>query len=130
MTNNINGIGINAGNVNPYVNPKPQGEAKTEENPEGKNPQPQGAQVKPDDVLSFMAQSAIVNASTVTAPKTYDVNKYVTPEQAARIAGFIGSFEDEVAQGLAAINDELGGANMSESAKLELAAQMAESNQV
>lgn len=127
MTNNINGIGVNSTGVNPYLNPKPQGEPKPEENTKGSDAQPQGPQLKPDDVLAYMANNAAVIVPPV-APKTYNVGKYVTPDQAARIAGFIGGFEDEVAKGLLAINEEFGG-GMSESAKLALAAQMAESTQ-
>lgn len=126
MTNNINGIGINTKGVNSYVNPKTQGEAKSEENANNKQAQTTGAQVKPEDVLTYMAQNAVVvNPKSVT--RTYDVAKYVTPEQAARIAGFIGGFEDEVAKGLLAINEELKGVNLPEAAKYELAAKMAES---
>lgn len=126
MTNNINRIGINPGNVNPnYTNPKPQDEAKTDDKTQNQGAQTRGAEVKPDDVLSYMAQSAIVNAPKVSTPKTYDVSKYVTPEQAERIAGFIGGFEDAVAKGLLAIDAELGDVDLSDAAKYELAAEMA-----
>lgn len=127
MTNNINRIGINAGNVNTnYTNPKPQEEAKTEEKQQGAQTQTRSADVKPDDVLNYMAQAAVVNAPRVNTPKTYDVSKYVTPEQAERIAGFINGFEDAVAEGLIAINAELGDLDISDAAKYEIAAGMAE----
>lgn len=128
MTNNIPRIGIGTNGVNPYVNPKAEGEKKAEEKTEGKNPQTTNANVNPDDVLAYMAQNAAVNAANVKPTKGYDVSKYVTPEQAARIAGFVTSFEDEVAKGLVALNDELGGINLPESAKLELAARIADRN--
>ena len=125
MTNNINGIGVNTGNVNTnYTNPKPQDGAKTEENQQSAQPQTRGTDVKPDDVLNYMAQSAVLNAPQVKPPKTYDVSKYVTPEQAERIAGFIGSFEDAVAKGLIAIDAELGDYELSDAAKYEIAAGM------
>ena len=117
MTNNINRIGINAGNVNAnYTNPKPQ----------DSQAQTRGTDVKPDDVLTYMANAAMVNAPKVNAPKTYDVSKYVTPEQAQRIAGFIGGFEDAVAQGLLAIDAELGELNLPDDVKYEIAAGMVE----
>ena len=50
---------------------------------------------------------------------------FVTPEQAERIAGFITSFEDKVAEGLIAINKEFGeNSKLSEAAKYEIAAKM------
>ena len=126
MTENIRGIGINTGSVNNYNNPAKNAEAKPEET-ETKNPQaaPQKSQVKADDVLSFMAQQAIVAKPQVAAQRTYDVSKYVTPEQAARIAGFVTSFEDQVAEGLTAIEAEFGpNSGLSEQAKYEIAANM------
>lgn len=72
-----------------------------------------------------MAQQAVVVNPKVSAQKTYDVSKYVTPEQAQRIAGFVTSFEDQVAEGLLAINKEFGeNSGLSEQAKYEIAANM------
>lgn len=125
MTNNIPGIGINTGSVNPYGNQPKGNESTPEEKPETPKTPPQNPQVNPNDVLSFMANSAVVINPKVTAPKTYNIEKYVTPEQAERIAGFIASFEGSVAEGLAAITAELGeNGPLSEEAKLELAANM------
>ncbi len=125
MTNNIPGIGINTGSVNPYNVPQKGPESKPEEKPETAAAQPHAPAVKPDDVLNYMAQSAVVIQPKVTAPKTYDVEKYVTPEQAARIAGFVASFEGKVAEGLLAIDKELGeNAPISEESKYEIAAGM------
>lgn len=126
MTNEINRIGINTGSVNPYGNQPKGGEAKPEDKkPDAPSAGVQGAQVNPEDVLTYMAQQAVVVNPKVTSPQTYDVAKYVTPEQAERIAGFVTSFEDQVAQGLLAINKELGGdSNLSEAAKYEIAANM------
>lgn len=124
MSNEINRIGINTGAVNPYGNQAKGSEAKPEENkPEVQNNAPKKPSVKPDDVLTYMANSAVV-INPKAAQKTYDVAKYVTPEQAQRIAGFVTSFEDQVAKGLLAINgmDELAG--LSDKAKYEIAANM------
>lgn len=127
MTNNVSGIGVNNSGVNPYLNPKPQGETKTGENPPSPQAQTKGNNVNPDDVLSYMAQSAVYTPN-VNTPKTYNVSKYVTPEQAERIAGFISSFEGGVAEGLLAIDNELGGLNLPDDAKHEIAANMAVKN--
>lgn len=126
MTENIRGIGINTSSVNNYNNPAKNAEAKPEEaQKQTEQAAPQRAQVKADDVLSFMAQQAIVAKPEVTAQRTYDVSKYVTPEQAARIAGFVTSFEDQVAKGLVAIEAELGpNSGLTEQAKYEIAAKM------
>ena len=126
MTENIRRIGINTSSVNNYNNPAKNAEAKPEEaEKQTEQAAPQRAQVKADDVLSFMAQQAIVAKPEVAAQRTYDVSKYVTPEQAARIAGFVTSFEDQVAEGLLAIDKEFGEkSNISDQAKYEIAAGM------
>ena len=61
-----------------------------------------------DEVLNVYAQQAAINKVAINMPKTYDVSKYVTPEDAQRIAGFVTSFEDIVAQNLQAVTAELG----------------------
>ena len=126
MTENVRGIGINTGSVNPYGNQTKGSVAKPEETkPEAQPQAPASSQVKPDDVLAYMAQNAAMVNPQVAAQRTYDVSKYVTPEQAARIAGFVTSFEDQVAKGLIAINEELGeNSGLSEAAKYEIAAGM------
>lgn len=123
MTNNIHGIGINTGAVNPYLNPKTKSETKPEENGGTQTGQPQGGTVAPDDVLGFMAQQGVYN-KPVSPLEKYNIAKYVTPEQAARIAGFITSFEGEVANGLLTINEEFGD-TLSENVKIALAAELA-----
>ena len=124
MTENIRGIGINTGSVNPYGNGPKGNETKPEEKqPETTNNTPQKPQVKPEDVLTYMANSAVV-VNPKASTKTYDVSKYVTPEQAARIAGFVTSFEDQVAKGLLAINEMEEFEGLSDSAKYEIAAAM------
>lgn len=127
MTNNINRVGIGTNGVNNYSNPKPSGDPKPEDKTEGQNTQPQGNNVNPEDVYKYLAQTALTSGVKVTPAKVYDINKYVTPEQAERIAGFINSFEDEVANGLLAIDQEMNGIELPESVKLEIAARMAES---
>lgn len=69
--------------------------------------------VKADDVLSYMAQSAVS-----VAPKTVDTSKYVDKESEKRIAGFMADFEDKVAEGLKAFDKEFAGVDVSDSAKM------------
>ncbi len=126
MTNNVNGIGLNTGGVNGYPAHTRKDGAKPEENtPEVPAGQAQNTPLNPDDVLTFLAQTAVYNKPVNLVAGKYDVSKYVTPEQAARIAGFMTSFENEVAQGLVRINEEFGD-NLSDAAKLDLAARMVE----
>ena len=120
MADNVNRIGINPAGVNPSAHKKPQGE-RPEEQPENPVQAPANPQVNPDDVFAFMA-----NGAPVVTPRTYDISKYVTPEQARRIAGFVADFEDKVAEGLIAVESELGGLNLPEFVKLEIAAEMVE----
>lgn len=81
-------------------------------------------EVAAGDVLSFMAAQSV--DVTPAAKKTLDVSKYVTPEQAARIAGFVQGFESQVAAGLKAFDSEFPGAKLSDSAKLSLVAGIVE----
>ena len=122
MTDNVNGVGISTGyvtytgttkgNETPPENKKPETTADT----------PQKPQVAPDDVFAYYSALAAYNPSIKTS--TYDVNKYVTPEQAARIAGFITSFEDNVTEALKIIEAEFG-TGLSDAEKLAIAMAMA-----
>lgn len=110
---NVNSQGI--GNSYGYgVKPK------TEEKETQEAPVAAGSEKKPvsaNDVLSFMAQSAV--SVTPATTKTIDPSKYVDKESEARIAGFMGQFEDIVAANLSAISAEF--PEMSEGAKQSLA---------
>ena len=116
--NNINGIGVGL-NVN-----LPQKEASSEVKEETLNDAPQVRSdlnlMSQDDVLNVLAQQGTINLSAVNMSKTYDVSKYVTPEQAQRIAGFVTSFEDIVAQNLQAVTAEFG-AGLPEDTKMNIA---------
>ena len=118
MTNNVNGIGINSGSINPYI-PQPKNEeAKVEKEKVTENAQPSVLpQVNPDAVFAYMS-----NVANINMPRTYDVNKYVSPESAARIAAMMSNFENSVAEGLLAIQAE--GLPLSEADQLAIAAQM------
>ena len=121
MANEINRIGFNTGSVNGYDNAS-KGENKPEDTVKEIPPMaaPPQIQVTADDVFTYMTYNAIgINPST---PKNYNISKYVTPEQAERIAGFVASFEGEVARALKAIEDE--GINLPEDQKYVVAASM------
>lgn len=124
MTNNINPIIISSQVVG-YTTKKDE---KKEDAAAEKATGAPGEQkeVAASDVLSFMAAQSV--DVTPTAKKTLDVSKYVTPEQAARIAGFVQGFESQVAAGLKAFDSEFPGTNLSDSAKLSLVAGIVEQN--
>jgi hypothetical protein len=80
-----------------------------------------------DEVLSFMAKTGEfhnVNKGEKAA-KIVEVSKYVTPEQAKRIAGFVQEFEGSVKDGLQLFEKEFGHMGeykgMSEAAKMDVA---------
>ena len=105
------------------VGEKPENKAdkKEDSKPQVEQQQPQ---VSAEETLKFMNAQA-VSARPVEQPRVLNVSKYVTPEQAERICGFISQFEDAVAQGLQDIEIELGSA-LSDDAKLNLAIEMFE----
>lgn len=115
--NNINGIGIG---LNTNL-PQRETAAEVKENVVQDAPQVNSAAnlIPQDEVLNVMAQQAAVNFA-VNAPRTYDVAKYVTPEQAQRIAGFVTSFEDIIAQNLQAVTAEFGN-SLSDGDKMNIA---------
>lgn len=124
MAENISRIGVNTGAINnTYQNQTKKNETEVKEEVKNQQSTNDKPQVSANDVLSFMANQAIsVNPKAVS--KTYDVSKYVSPEQAERIAGFMASFENHVTKGLEQINqmEELSG--LSDKAKYEIAANM------
>lgn len=95
---NINPINVNTQGIHGALGfgAKPKSEKKEAEEvkPEVAGQKPQ---LSADDVLSFLAQSAVV-----AAPKKLDPSKYVDKASEDRIAGFMADFEDKVAEGLAA----------------------------
>ena len=116
--NNINGIGVG---LNANL-PKKESAPEVKEDAVKDTPQANSASnlMSQDEVLNVLAQQANINKSTINMNKTYDVSKYVTPEQAQRIAGFVTSFEDIIAQNLQAVSAEFG-ANIPEDIKMDIA---------
>ncbi len=115
--NNINGIGIG---LNTNL-PKKESAPEVKEDVAKEVPQQKVDlnRMSQDEVLNVMAQQAAFNKSAINTQKSYDVAKYVTPEQAQRIAGFVTSFEDIIAQNLQAVTAEFGN-SLTESAKLDI----------
>lgn len=102
-------------------------EDKTDNKKENNKPQVENqSQVSAEDTLDFMNAQAVA-ARPVEQPRVLNVSKYVTPEQAQRICGFINQFEEAVARGLQDIEAELGSA-LSDDAKMNLAIEIFEAN--
>ncbi|MFA7659467.1 MAG: hypothetical protein WCY19_08550 [Candidatus Gastranaerophilaceae bacterium] len=111
----IRPIDVNTQGIGSAVNfsSKSKADKKEAKEPEIGAAGSEKAPVSADKVLDFMAQSA----ASVT-PKTVDPSKYVDEESSKRIASFMASFEDKVAEGLKAFDEEFAGANISEAAKM------------
>ncbi len=113
----INPINVNSQGVSGSYGFGAKPQTKSDESAAEETPataQTQQTQVSADQVLNYMAQSAV----SVT-PKTVDPSKYVDSESAQRIAGFMSQFEDIVATNLTAINAEF--PDMSDSSKQAMA---------
>lgn len=123
MAENVNGINTNPSlAVTQYTgNPKNTQPETEETKPEAPAAAAPREQVSADDVFNYMA----MNAPIKSVGSTYNVGKYVTPEQAARIGAMMADFEGAVAAGLVALEGEFG-EGLSEEAKYELAAAMVE----
>ena len=109
---NTQGVGSSYGFNNKS---KSSEEAPEEEVAAAKAPAEQKSSVSADDVLSYMAQSAVA----VSPKLAVDPSKYVDKASEARIAGFMAGFEDVVAKNLSAISAEF--PSMSEDGQMALA---------
>lgn len=111
----IDPVKLGANGIGPGYGFGKKTEAKPEESkkPEVSVQANDKAKVSADEVFNYMAQSSVS-----LAPKTIDTSKYVNDESAARIAGFMASFEDKVAQGLQAFDKEFAGVDVSDSTKM------------
>ncbi len=120
MANNINPININPQIVGYTL--KKEAKDKSAEAETSTKSAVDKKEVPASDVLSFMAAQSI--DVKPAAKKTIDVSKYVTSEQAARIAGFVQGFEKEVEKGLLQFNKEFPQSSLSDSAKLDIVVEM------
>lgn len=114
----INPINVNSQGINSALGygAKPKSKEEAKEAEAATVAAPEQSKVSADDVLNFMAQSAV--SVKPAAAKTIDPSKYVDDESAARIAGFMADFEDKVANGLAAFSVEFKDAKVSDSSKM------------
>lgn len=120
MTNGVNPINVNTQGIGGAFGFGSKAKSETEEKHKEHEVAPAGGEKKAlsaDEVLTYMAQSAVVVAPKTT--KVIDPSKYVDEASAKRIAGFMAGFEDVVAENLAAITKEF--PKMSEGAKQSLA---------
>ena len=125
MTSGINPINVNPQGVgaNSGYGAQPQQKSNTSEQPAPTSSIEQ-TPVDPNSVLNFMSASAACSAPAV---KNLDPSKYVDKESEARIATFMGSFEDQVAQGLLAFNEEFPGTAISDATKMAVVLKQVES---
>lgn len=114
--------GINPINVNPQgigaaggFGAKPQAKEEEAKKAEVAPATAEHKQLSGDKVLDYMAQSSVT-----IAPKRLDPSKYVDKASEERIAGFMASFEDQVAAGLKAFDQEFAGTKVSDSTKMTL----------
>lgn len=127
MANNINPININSQAIKYAQMYQPdKKEDAVKDAPKDHKPVVDKKEVPAGDVLSYMAAQSVDVQPKVK--KTVDVSKYVTPEQADRIASFVQGFESEVQKGLLNFDKEFPGNNASDEAKLNLAVEMFNKN--
>ena len=117
----INPINVNTQGVGAKVGYGAQKrEEKEVEQKAEKSVNPEKPQVSADKVFDFLS----ANAASVVPKKTVDPAKYVDDASAARIAAFMGGFEEAVAANLAAISADF--PKMSEGAKMNVALKQTE----
>lgn len=118
MSNNINPINIGSRGIN-FHQPRKEETEKNLATEKEVTQQPNiSKELSADDILNHLSASSMAMKPVVK--KSLDISKYVTPEQAERIAGFVTSFEGEVTKGLKRFDVEFGAKSLSDNAKLEL----------
>lgn len=130
---------VNPINFNPSVMPSlpinAKEEVKEQKTPSSTEQKPSTNYQSAEDVLNFMSQNSNVDianrksgAEASTTSRTIEVAKYVTPEQAKRIGGFVSEFETAVADGLKQFEQEFSYMpefqGLSNGAKQEMAVQL------
>lgn len=127
MANNINPININAQAIKYAQMQQPEKkEDSVKDAQKNSKPVVDKKEVPANDVLSYMAAQSVDVQPKVK--KTVDVSKYVTPDQAQRIAGFVQGFESEVEKGLLNFDKEFPGNTVSDGTKLNLAVDLFNKN--
>ena len=129
MANNINPININAQAIKyAQLNFAEKKEDAVKDKAHEQQAPVSKKEIPASDVLSYMAAQSVDVQPQVK--KTVDVSKYVTPEQAQRIASFVQGFETEVEKGLLNFDKEFPGNGLSEASKMNLAVQMFNKDQI
>ena len=95
---------------------KSEEKAAEQQQTQGANQNIERKEVPSDKVFEFMAQASYAQTPQV---KPLDVSKYVTPEQAERIAGFVREYQKSVDKTMEAVEVEF--PNLNDSAKMALA---------
>ena len=105
MANNINRLGFNIAGYNYLRQEDTAANSKPEQ--KSQSAEKQTKQLPANDVLGYMST---MNADMipVKAQRTVDINKYVTPEQADRISGFIKGFESDFNEAAQSAMNEFG----------------------
>ena len=128
MANNINPININSQAINySKISQYEKKDGAVKDSPKEQHSVIDKKEVPASDVLSYMAAQS-VDVQPQKVKKTLDVSKYVTPEQAQRIAGFVQGFESEVEKGLIEFDKEFPGTGVSESTKMDFVLDMFNKN--
>lgn len=128
MANNINPININSQAINySKISQYEKKDGAVKDSPKEHQAAVDKKEVPASDVLNYMAAQSI-DVQPQKVKKTLDVSKYVTPEQAQRIAGFVQGFESEVEKGLIEFDKEFPGAGVSESTKMDFVLDMFNKN--
>ncbi len=118
----INPINVNTQGIGAKIGfgAQPKQEKEAEKQPEVQ-PCVEQKSVSPDQVFNYLSASAnSVAASVVSKGQTLDPSKYVDEASRARIASFMGSFEDKVAEGLKAFDKEFSGVSVSDATKMNI----------
>lgn len=110
----INPINVNTQGVGGFGSAVPNKMERKEEKVSDVQPEVKQNQLNPDAVLNFLAASS----APVVSKKTVDPSKYVDEASAARIGEFMKGFEDKVAEGLKAFDQEFAGVQVSDSTKM------------
>ncbi|MDD3236600.1 MAG: hypothetical protein PHV37_00705 [Candidatus Gastranaerophilales bacterium] len=124
MANNINPININTNAVNySQISQYEKKDGAVKDSEKKAQPQVDKKDVAASDVLNYMAAQNI-DIQPAKVQRTLDVSKYVSKDQADRIAGFVQGFEAEVEKGLLNFNKEFPQAGVSDDVKMNLAVEM------
>jgi len=93
--------------------------AAEQQQAQGANSQVERKEIPSDKILEYLAQANYAQAPQV---KPLDVSKYVTPEQAQRIAASVREYQQVIGKTVDAVSSEF--PNLDDSAKTALAVEL------